>query len=486
MDESLYEVDHVQFGLLGPEEIKALAQVEITHSAMYHQSLPRDNGMNDIRMGTTDKRFRCFTCRHNLIDCPGHTGYIQLNAPVLHVGFIDQVCKILRCVCYWCSRLKVDPDDPQFEQPKYRQKRKKSRLALLATLCKHKKKCLHCDNVQPQIARIAATIKAEFKCSRDEFATEELFEASQVPLTIDRIQKMLTHISDDDLHFLGFDPKISRPESMVLSRLLVPPPAIRPSVIVSEGSRSRGQDDLTVKLQEIQKVNVNIGKCLKEGQPIERLQEDLQSHIAQLIDRDISSHLKSKKKAGGRTSDIKSLKKRITGKDGRLRKNLMGKRVDFSARSVITPDAAIDLDQLGVPKYVALRQTFPERVTRFNLPLLQARVIAGANVLHGASTVISSNKTVVKLVMLDETKRRKLASCLRPGSIVERYLQDDDPVCFNRQPSLHKESMMGHRVKIMDGLTFRLNVSCTVRYPFLNFVSTIPNLFFLDTLQCRF
>lgn len=463
MNESLYEVDHVQFGLLGPEEIKSLAQVEITHSSMYHASLPKDNGMNDVRLGTTDKRYRCFTCRHTLTECPGHTGFIQLHAPVLHIGYIDVVCKVLRCICYWCSALKVDPLDPQFEQAKYRQKRKKSRLTNLSALCKHKKRCLKCEAVQPQIARVGTTIKAEFKCSREEFASDAMYDAAQVPLSITRIGQMLKHIQDQDLAFLGFDPQISRPEWMVLHTLLVPPPAIRPSVIISEGSRSRGQDDITVKLQEIQKVNGTIAKYVSEGKAIDKLQEDLQSHIAQLIDKDPGNHLK-KKKAGGRTSEIRSIKQRITGKNGRLRKNLMGKRVDFSARSVITPDSAIDLQELGVPEYVALHHTFPERVTSFNLEQLKARVVAGAGVLHGASAVISSDSTMVKLTMIGKDKRRKLANCLRPGSIVERYLQNGDPVCFNRQPSLHKESMMGHRVKIMKGLTFRLNVLCTSPY----------------------
>lgn len=460
-----HEVDYVQFSLMSPEEIRNIGEVEVTHSSMYQASLPKDNGMNDVRMGTTDKRYRCGTCRNNLIDCPGHTGYINLNAPVLHIGYVDTICKILRCICYWCSALKVDRDDPKWQAPKFnRHKRKKKWLSALSAQCKGKQRCPICDCCQPQINKVGSLIKAEFKCKKEDFSSDEMYQAAQTPLTIDRIRLMLKHISDEDVEFLGFNSQVTRPEWMVLTCLLVPPPAIRPSVIVCDGSRARGQDDITVKLQEIQKVNLNIGKYVKEGKPVEKLQEDLQSHIAQMIDKDNHSSLKAKKKAGGRTSEIRSFKMRITGKKGRVRWNLMGKRVNFSSRSVITPDASIDLQELGVPEFVALKLTFPEIVNSLNLERMQRRIMVGAGKLEGASTVISPDKTMVKLIMLKEDMRKKLASCLRVGSIVERYLQNGDVVVFNRQPSLHKESMMGHFVRIMPGLTFRLNVSCTSPY----------------------
>lgn len=457
-----YEVDHVQFSLMSPQEIRAIGEVEVRHSSMYQGGLPKSNGLNDVRMGTTDKRYRCGTCREDLISCPGHTGYINLNAPVLHIGYVDTVCKILRCICYWCSSLKIKKEDPQWSN---RSKKSKVWLSKVSAYCKSKDRCPTCDCIQPQISKVGSLIKAEFKCKREDFGdADELYEAAKKPLTIERIRLMLKHMSDEDVNFLGFNAQITRPEWMVLTVLLVPPPAIRPSVIISDGSRSRGQDDITIKLQEIQKVNLSIQKLKEEGKPFEKAQEDLQSHIAQMIDKDNHSNLRAKKKAGGRTSEIRSLKARITGKKGRVRWNLMGKRVDFSSRSVITPDAAIDLHELGVPHFVALKLTFPEVVNAININKLKKNILIGANTLHGASTVILKDKTTIKLTMLDEKKRKKIVDNLQFGCIVERYLEDGDNVVFNRQPSLHKESMCGHTVKLMPGLTFRLNVSCTSPY----------------------
>jgi len=138
----------------------------------------------------------------------------------------------------------------------------------------------------------------------------------------------------------------------------------------------------------------------------------------------------------------------------------MGKRVDFSSRSVITPDPILRLDQLGVPKAIALNLTIPETVTSENIEELRRLVHNGPNNWPGAKYIIRFDN---KQIDLGEMRSRSDAH-LEPGYIVERHLRNDDYVIFNRQPSLHKMSLMGHRVKVLPYSTFRLNLSVTTPY----------------------
>ena len=138
----------------------------------------------------------------------------------------------------------------------------------------------------------------------------------------------------------------------------------------------------------------------------------------------------------------------------------MGKRVDHSARSVITPDPILQLDQLGVPELIATNLTRPEHVTKQNIDDMKQLVINGPNQWPGAKFIIRLDGKQIDLA----NKKNRADAHLSPGYIVERHLRDNDFVVFNRQPSLHKMSMMGHRVKVLPFQTFRLNLSVTSPY----------------------
>ncbi len=153
---------------------------------------------------------------------------------------------------------------------------------------------------------------------------------------------------------------------------------------------------------------------------------------------------------------------RLSGKEGRMRGNICGKRVDHSSRSVITPDPQIDVDEVGVPEPVARILTRSVDVTNFNLQELTDRVRRGPTPLNGAKRVIQRNGRVVDLAFYDPARHGVLS--LAPGDIVERYMQDGDYVIFNRQPTLWRLSTMAHRVRIMPGMTFRLNPVVTTPY----------------------
>lgn len=169
----------------------------------------------------------------------------------------------------------------------------------------------------------------------------------------------------------------------------------------------------------------------------------------------------------------------------------MGKRVDFSARTVITGDPNLQLDQVGVPYSIARNLTYPERVTPYNITYLQELVRNGPTEYPGARYVVRDTGD-----RIDLRYNKRADTFLQYGWIVERHLKDGDYVLFNRQPSLHKMSMskqihtiptllgrqaetlpffsVSHRIKLMPYSTFRLNLSVTVgaQLPLLHDPST--------------
>lgn len=221
----------------------------------------------------------------------------------------------------------------------------------------------------------------------------------------------------------------------------------------------RSEDDLTYKLADIIKANQNVRRLEQEGAPahvVDEFETLLQYHIATYMDNDLPGQPQSMQKSG---RPVKSIRARLKGKEGRLRGNLMGKRVDFSARTVITGDPNLDLDQVGVPYSIARNLTYPERVTPYNITYLQELVRNGPNEYPGARYVVRDNGE-----RIDLRYNKQASTFLQYGWIVERHLKDGDYVLFNRQPSLHKMSMMSHRIKLMPYSTFRLNLSVTSPY----------------------
>jgi DNA-directed RNA polymerase II subunit RPB1 len=260
---------------------------------------------------------------------------------------------------------------------------------------------------------------------------------------------------------MGLSPEFARPEWMLVTVLPVPPPQVRPSVSMDGSSGGmRSQDYLTFKLSDILKTNIALKRYDAENAPahITREFEDiLQYHVATMVDNNISGLPQAMQKSG---RALKSIRQRLKGKEGRIRGNLMGKRVDFSSRTVITGDPNISIDEVGVPRSIARTLTFPERVTPLNLEVLQKLVQNGALENPGANAIIRQSGDRVNLKFVPQAGDQPL----QLGDIVERHLQDGDYVIFNRQPSLHKMSMMGHRVRIMPFSTFRLNLSVTTPY----------------------
>jgi DNA-directed RNA polymerase II subunit RPB1 len=271
------------------------------------------------------------------------------------------------------------------------------------------------------------------------------------------VYRLLRRISDEDVDFMGFSRLWCRPDWLMCTVLPIPPPQVRPSVLQDNNQRS--EDDLTQKLIDIIKTNTHlqglIGKGAKKG-TIDEWTLLLQFHVATLVDNDLPGVGQSAQRSG---RPLKSLKQRLGTKEGRIRNNLQGKRVEFSARSVITPDPNISVEELGVPLKVAMNLTFPERVTGFNIDRLYALVQNGPDKYPGAKSIVRTSGRTISLKHVNSKTIQ-----LFEGDVVNRHMLDGDPVLFNRQPSLHRMSMMCHRVRVLPYSTFRLNVSVTKPY----------------------
>ena len=445
----LKKAKYIQFGLLSPEEIKNGAVCEITNPDTFDQNgNPNIDGVNDLRMGSSESKYDCATCKCNSKDCPGHFGYINLAKPVYHPFFIDICLKLLQCVCYKCGNILIDKNNKDLIR---KINNPKTRLSKIYNLSKPKSNkfniCNYCKAIQPKYKKEQLKIIREIPGEAKDLEGETKF-------TPQHVLNIFTNILDEDIKLLGFNPRYSRPEWMIIQCLLVCPPQVRPSVSVD--SSLRAHDDLTHQYNQILKSNIALRNEENRNGDIQDKYDVLQIVVANLMKNDLPSG-QSKKKNG---EPIKSISARLQGKEGRLRENLMGKRVDFSARSVISPDPNLEVDELGVPLSIATNLTFPEVVADYNKEKLQKLIINGPNKYPGAVMIRTTTGRVINLNFC----KNRTDMYLENGYIVERHMQNSDYVIFNRQPSLHKMSMMGHRVHLLPYSTFRLNLSVTTPY----------------------
>ncbi|KAK0657586.1 hypothetical protein B0T16DRAFT_317105 [Cercophora newfieldiana] len=480
----LQTIREIQFGLLSPEEIKAMSVAHIVYPETMDETRtkPRDGGLNDPLLGSVDRQFKCKTCTESMSECPGHFGHIELAKPVYHPGFIKRVKKLLEIVCHNCSKVLADRSDPEF-QAAMKVRDPKVRFQRVWIACKKKKRCENepakksddnefdpspdakapahnhggCGNDHPTVRQQALTLWAQLE-SKDEDGLK--FKEKKI-ITPEIALGILRRMTEDDMIDIGVNVSQARPEWMIITVLPVPPPPVRPSISMDgTGTGLRNEDDLTYKLGDIIRANGNVRQAIAEGSPnhiITDFENLLQYHVATYMDNDIAGQPQALQKSG---RPVKAIRARLKGKEGRLRGNLMGKRVDFSARTVITGDANISLDEVGVPRSIARTLTYPETVTPYNIEKLTQLVQNGPNEHPGAKYVIRADGTRIDL----RHHRRAGAIHLEYGWKVERHLVDGDYIIFNRQPSLHKESMMGHRVRVMPYSTFRLNLSVTSPY----------------------
>jgi DNA-directed RNA polymerase subunit A' len=448
MEESIKNLGAIKFSVWSPIEIRKFSVAEITAPETYDEDgMPVQGGLMDNRLGTLEPGQKCITCGNTSAKCPGHFGHIELAEPVLHIAFVDDIHKLLLTTCRSCNRIKLENE----ELASYKEIRSAKASYAVITL----------DNIKDDIIEKSKKIKICPHCQAEQydliFTKPTIFvektEAGENRLLPITIRERLSNITDDDLKLLGYDPSTARPEWFVLQVLPVPPVTVRPSIILETGIRS--EDDLTHKLVDIIRVNQRLKESKEAGTPpliVQDLVDLLQYHVTTYFDNEVSGIPQAHHRSG---RPLKTLTQRLKGKEGRFRGSLSGKRVDFSSRTVISPDPNIAISEVGIPYEVAKKLTIPETVSNWNIEKLKTLVFNGPNNYPGANYIIRPDGVKIRLDYVND--RQMVADSIVPGYIIERHLSDSDIVIFNRQPSLHRMSIMAHYVRVLPYRTFRLH-----------------------------
>jgi len=523
MSHSPKEISEISFGLMNPEKYREMSATKVITADTYDDDgFPIDMGLMDPRLGVIDPGLECKTCGQHSGSCNGHFGHIELAAPVIHVGFATLIRRLLRGTCRECSRLLLTDD----EKREYRSQLRRAeelgndpqdvmksaiRTARKKDTCpecretqydiKHEKPTTYYevqevlvgdyseriaqamqpdpddeddDGVAPpelaeqtgiDLSRVQEIMSGEFRPREEDRSALE--RTLDVDLTEDDMNKLMPSdirdwfedIPGEDLAVLGIDGERSRPEWMILTVLPVPPVTARPSITLDNGQRS--EDDLTHKLVDIIRINQRFMENREAGAPqliIEDLWELLQYHVTTFMDNEISGTPPARHRSG---RPLKTLSQRLKGKEGRFRGSLSGKRVNFSARTVISPDPTLSLNEVGVPDRVATEMTQTMNVNERNLGQARQYVANGPEEHPGANYVKRPDGRRLKVT---ETNCEELAGKVEPGWEVNRHMVDGDIIIFNRQPSLHRMSIMAHEVVVMPYKTFRLNTTVCPPY----------------------
>ncbi len=440
-------VDSLKFSLLSPVELRKLSAVEIQTADTYDEDgVPITSGLMDGRLGTLEPRQKCRTCGNTASSCPGHFGHIELAEPVIHVSFVKLVYKLLTIICRNCGKIMLPQEKVEIFKKTIQENQDKLNTIpdeLYKKIFKSVKahECPHCGAKRYPIELAKPT------------SFYESLESGSIKLTPSSIRERLERIPEDDMELFGMNPESARPEWMILQVLPVPPVSVRPSITLESGIRS--EDDLTHKLVDIVRINQKLKEAMESGVPINIIQELhdlLQYHVTTYFDNEVSGIPPARHRSG---RPLKTICQRLRGKEGRFRGNLSGKRVDFSARTVISPDINLDLNEVGVPIDIASKLTVPERVTKWNIEELKKYIENGPEQYPGALYIVRPDGRRIRLEFVLE--RKELVDNLQLGFIVERHIKDGDIVLFNRQPSLHRMSIMAHVVRVLPYKTFRLN-----------------------------
>lgn len=430
----LARIDGLKFGILSPDMVRKMSVIEIkTHELYDKDGYPIEGGIMDPHLGVIEKGRKCKTCGNSVDRCPGHFGHLELVRPVIHPGYYKKVEQLILSTCRNCGRTLLSPEELTTAK---KIKELEIRMKFILAKTQNKKTCPYCGETK-LIYRLDPPTNFNIY-------DEETGELKRLYPT--EIREWFEKLQDDDLLVYGY--KDLRPEWFILTVLPIPPVNLHPSIVLEGGTRS--EDDLTFKLVDIVLNNNRLRDNINAGAPqlmIEDLWNLLQHNVTTYFNNNTPGVPPSKHRSGRL---LKTLVQRIKGKTGIIRQNLMGKRVNFAARSVITPDIYIKPDEVGVPELFAEELTVPEKVTTYNIENMR-HLVKDTDLVKYVIKKGGGRKKVLDAV------KESIAAELETGDIIERGLRDGDTVLFNRYPSLHRLSIMAHKVKIVEGKTIRMH-----------------------------
>ncbi|KAL8591010.1 hypothetical protein ACOMHN_021775 [Nucella lapillus] len=475
------KISQVSFGLMSAEQMRRASHIQVTNVRTYDENRkPLPNGVMDPRLGVNVQQSSCVTCGRAQLECVGHFGFIDLELPCFHIGYFRLTMNVVQMICKTCSAVLVADQQKQgyhetLSRPDMSYIAKKKLRQKIYDECRKVSECPSCGAYNGKLKKVSNhKIVYSYRKKRPDDDQEECRDFATAMATNKdletiltkyqelwdpvRVRDLLKQINPEDIPLLLMDmendkTKIS-PEDLIVTRLLVPPPCIRPTV-VDEMKAGSNEDDTTAVFMEINKVNDAIQRLRASGGKtgnIMVLWDLLQTEVYRLVNGEVAVPTQQNR------GPMKGFIQRLKGKQGRFRGNLSGKRTDFSARTVISPDPNLDIDQVGVPLHVAKTITYPEKVTPANIELMRELVRNGPDVQPGAE-VLEILRTNEKRA-LRYSDREQLAINLAMGDTVVRQMKDGDIILFNRQPSLHKLSIMAFFAKVMEQKTFRFNICC--------------------------
>jgi len=427
-------IHKLSFHVLSPAQISSLSVATLDSKTLYDidSRRPFSGGPLDLRLGVSTKSGSCSTCHQNIQNCAGHFGQVKLVLPCYHIGFLKHTLAILNCICKRCAALLIG----------FTRKlgHASGRLSLEAVRneCRNVRHCPRCKAPNGPVKKNTGfRIYHEIK--------EPKGEATLMEINPQMCLNIFSLIDQEDYELLGIK---ESPCNLIIQSLLAPPSCIRPSVDMQE--EGFNEDDITVKLSEIINTNKLLEDSIRKGNSLPIINEDwdyLQLQVNLLINSDLPS-------VNMASTPIRGLVQRLKGKSGRFRCNLSGKRVDFSGRTVISPDPNLSVEEVGVPRHIAKILTVPEKVNSTNIGFLTRLVANGVEKWPGANFLISHDekgKEFKRYLMYAKNKDLKV------GDVVERHMLDGDILLFNRQPSLHRMSIMAHKARIHGHRTLRFN-----------------------------
>uniref|UniRef100_A0A0E0H2I6 DNA-directed RNA polymerase subunit n=1 Tax=Oryza nivara TaxID=4536 RepID=A0A0E0H2I6_ORYNI len=405
-------IKSIRFSMFSGNEVRQSAEVQVWNSRIYnHEMKPVPNGLLDTRMGAANKLGECSTCHGSFAECPGHFGYLKLALPVFNVGFFNCILDVLKCICKSCSRVLL---------------MEKDRLEFLKKMRNPKADPLHKSVAKKGRAGLIIL----HDCSKTlDGSTEELRDAlshKKEKLSISAVRmldpaivlSLFKRMTDEDCELLNLG---DRPEKLIVTEIAVPPVPIRPSVFVA-GGRMSNEDSITVILKSIANTNSILKENLQTGGQFMKIAGN--TFNFKLLNISTVTHpLFPSHNIEALFSDSK------------------GRQADFV---------------VAIPILMARVLTYPERVSYYNIEKLRQCIRNGPHKHPGANFIIQPDGTKLHLKYCD---RRIAARDLKYGCVVERHLEDGDIVLFNRQPSLHRMSIMSHRARIMPWRTLRFNES---------------------------
>lgn len=470
------KIESIRFAMFSESEISKAAEVQVWRGVYYDANRkPIENGLLDPRMGPANKNGTCATCLGNFRDCPGHCGYLTLALPVYNVGYLSTIVDILKCICKSCSRVLLDEKASKDYLKKMRSQKmealKKAELMKkivqkCTAMASSKKavKCSRCgymNGIVKKAVSVLGIIHDRSKiadgsleeCSSAISHTKESKASFSVVDILNpvKVLSLFKRMMDEDCDLLNL---AERPEKLVLTNIGVPPIAIRPSVFMDGGTQSN-ENDVTERLKRIIQANASLHQELQDtGSTSKCLAgwDYLQIEVAQYINSDVRGVPLAMQAA----RPLSGFVQRLKGKQGRFRGNLSGKRVEYTGRTVISPDPNLKITEVAIPILMAKILSYPERVSHHNIEKLRQCILNGPFKYPGAKLIRYPDGSMRSLMF---SGRKRFADELKYGYIVERHLEDGDVVLFNRQPSLHRMSIMCHRARIMPWRTLRFNES---------------------------